>query len=181
MRRTLEIAARLDRVALAVGWIAAWLVLAMMTVQVLLILGRALFGFGSLQLHEAIIYGNAIFIGAGLAAALARDEHTRIDVLRVRMGRRGRARVDFWACLFLLLPTVVVLLWASAPYVLGAWKTFESSRSVGGLQGVFLFKTVLVVMPTLLVVPGLALALRAWAVLAQISKEDRTSAAERHR
>ena len=166
MPRPHDVASRLDAVAIALGHVFAWLVLAMMVVQVALVLGRTLFDFGSLPLHEAVIYTNAVFIGAGIAYALARDGHTRIDVLRVRMSARGRAFVDVAACAILLLPTVAVLIWASTPYVRRAWQTLESSRSVGGLDGVFIFKTVLIVMPALVLLPAIALAVRAWRRLA---------------
>ena len=160
-------ARRLDGIALAAGGLVAWLVIAMTVTQVALVLGRAMFGFGSLQLSEAVIYANAVFVGVGVAYALSRDGHTRIDVLRVKMNDIGRARVDFWACLVLLLPTIIVLIWASLPYVIRAWQTLEGSRSVGGMQGVFLFKSMLIVMPALLVLPGLAMFLRSYAGLSK--------------
>lgn len=172
MKQPSDLARRLDRAVLATGHGVAWLVLAMMVVQVTLVLGRALFGLGSLRLHEAVIYANAVFIGAGIAYALARNGHTRIDVLRARMGAGGRCIVDLAASLVLLLPTIAVLVWTSIPYVSGAWQTLEGSRSVGGLEGVFVFKTILVLMPALLALPAVALALRAAHGLAAPDRGD---------
>ena len=170
---------RLDGLAIAIGHVAAWLVLAMMLAQVALVLGRGLFGLGALRLHEAVIYANAVFIGAGVAYALARNGHTRIDVLRARMTPRGRALVDLLATLVLLLPTIAVLIWASTPYVSRAWQALEGSRSVGGLPGVFLFKTILLVLPALLLLPAVAIIARTWRDLA--AKSQNVSPAPEHR
>lgn len=161
-----------DGIAITIGCLSAWLVPAMMLSQVALVLGRGLFGFGSLRLHEAIIYSNVVFVGAGIAYALAKNGHTRIDVLRVRMAPRGRALVDLLATLVLLLPTIAVLMWASTPYVSRAWETLEGSRSVGGLPGVFVFKTTLLVMPALLLLPAITILARAWRDLTAQDRDE---------
>ena len=156
-----EFARTVDRLTDRIGRLTAWLCLAMVLAQVALVLGRSALGVGSLALREAILYANVAFIAAGLAYALSRDGHTRIDVFRSRMSTTGRAAVDLAGVVLLLLPIAATLACVSAPYVAQSWSTWEGSRNVGGLGGVFLVKSLLLVIPMLLALQGIALAIRA--------------------
>jgi TRAP-type mannitol/chloroaromatic compound transport system permease small subunit len=50
----------------------------------------------------------------------------------------------------------IFIFWASWEYVLTSWSFEEGSPEAGGLPGVFLLKSLLLVMPTLLITQGIA-------------------------
>ncbi len=60
---------------------------------------------------------------------------------------------------------VVFALVVSFPYVLQSWLGLEASREAGGLPGLFLLKTVILLFCGLILLQGLALAGRSWLVL----------------
>jgi TRAP-type mannitol/chloroaromatic compound transport system permease small subunit len=66
------------------------------------------------------------------------------------MTTRNRARVDLLGSVFFLVPFCVFVLFISWPYVANSWKLLESSREAGGLPLVFLLKSLILVMPALL-------------------------------
>ena len=74
--------------------------------------------------------------------------------------------VDLCGVLFLLLPMIAVATYVSVPYVLASWAHWEGSREAGGLEGLFLLKTVLLVFCLLVALQGLSMAARAILVLA---------------
>jgi TRAP-type mannitol/chloroaromatic compound transport system permease small subunit len=60
---------------------------------------------------------------------------------------------------------IAVVAWMSYPYVAASWEKLESSREAGGLEGLFLLKTALLVFCALVGLQALSMAGRAWLVL----------------
>jgi TRAP-type mannitol/chloroaromatic compound transport system permease small subunit len=156
----LRLAGWLDRVNRSIGVIVAWLALAMVLVTFVVVVLRYLFDSGSIALQESVTYMYAILFMLGAAYTLQQDGHVRVDILYQRFSRRGRAWVDLLGTLFLLTPVSVFLLLSSWGYVADAWSIREGSREAGGIPGVWLLKTLLVVMPLLMLLQGLIWVLR---------------------
>ena len=76
----------------------------------------------------------------------------------------------------MLMPFMFFIGWISWEYVIASWDTFEGSREAGGLPGVFLLKTLILVMVALLMLQATAQVLRALTVVlnppAKISEGD---------
>ena len=74
--------------------------------------------------------------------------------------------VDLFGVVVLLIP-VCLLIWTySLPYVISSWHVFEGSRETSGIPGIFLLKTAILVFVVLVVLQGVALAIRSALVLA---------------
>ncbi len=156
----LRLADGLDWVNRSVGLVAAWLALAMVLVTFLVVVLRYLFDSGSIALQESVTYMYAILFMLGAAYTLQQNGHVRVDILYQRFSRRGRAWVDLFGTLLLLTPVSVFLLISSWGYVADAWSIREGSREAGGIPGVWLLKSLLVVMPLLMLLQGLVWVLR---------------------
>ncbi len=147
-----------DRLGRAVGWAG----LAMAVLGVSIVVLRYGFNLGWVAMQEAMLWLNGILIFLGAAYTLRHDAHVRVDVLYRRFSERGRAWIDLLGTLLLLWPLCVVLTWYCFDYVTASWRIFEGSRETGGLPGVFLLKTLLLVMPVLLAAQGYAVFVRSW-------------------
>jgi TRAP-type mannitol/chloroaromatic compound transport system permease small subunit len=102
-------------------------------------------------------------VGAGYT--LLHDGHVRVDIFYRTASIRKKALVDLFGSLVLLLP-VLVLVWVQAwPYVLDSWARLEESREAGGLPGLFLLKSVILVFCITLGLQGLSLAGRSILIL----------------
>jgi len=161
----LRLAAALETISVAVGRSVALLTVLMVLVTALVVLLRYLFGLGWIWLQESITWMHAAVFMLAAAYTLAREEHVRVDVFYREMSPRARAWVDLVGTLVLLLPVCAFLLWSSWGYVASAWGISEGSRESGGLPALYLLKSVLVAMPVLLGLQGVALAARSAAVL----------------
>jgi TRAP-type mannitol/chloroaromatic compound transport system permease small subunit len=117
---------------------------------------RYLLGTGAILVQESVMYLHAATLLLGIPYALKEDAHVRVDVLRGRLGERGRLRVELFGHLFFLVPVATTILYLSLPYVAGAWRILERSPEVGGLPAVFLLKTLIPLMALLLLVQGVA-------------------------
>jgi TRAP-type mannitol/chloroaromatic compound transport system permease small subunit len=97
---------------------------------------------------------------------LKRNGHVRVDILYQRLGRRAQATIDLLGSLLLLLPVSLFIAWISWEYVAESWAVHEGSREAGGIPGVYLLKTLILLMPALLLVQGIAAILQYGLILA---------------
>lgn len=153
------------------GRLISWLTLGMVVVTFAVVVLRYLFDWGSIALQESITYMHAMVFMLGAAYTLRHEGHVRVDIFYRRFGERGRAWVDLLGVLFLLLPVTLFITWISWEYVATSWSLREGSREAGGLPGVYLLKSVIPLMATLLVLQGIAMGWRAFALLRGYSVE----------
>ena len=73
--------------------------------------------------------------------------------------------MNFFGTLILLIPSCVAVLFFSRSYVLASWAVLEHSAEGQGLPAVFLLKTMILIMPTLLILQGLSILIKALAVI----------------
>lgn len=158
--RLLRLAGWLELVNGWVGRVIAWLALAMVLVTFLVVVLRYGFDSGSIALQESVTYMHATLFMLGAAYTLQRDGHVRVDIFYRRFSRRGRAWVDLLGTLVLLIPVAAFILASSWGYVAESWAVHEGSREAGGLPYVYLLKTLMVVMPLLLLLQGVIWVLR---------------------
>jgi TRAP-type mannitol/chloroaromatic compound transport system permease small subunit len=153
---------RLESLAEFTGRIVAWGTLLMVLITFAVVVLRYALDTGWIAMQESITYLHALVFMLGAAYTLKHHGHVRVDIFYQKFSRRGRAWVDLLGTLLLLFPLMGFIFWVSWEYVVESWKVFEGSREAGGLPGVFLIKTLLLLMPVTMTIQGLALALRSW-------------------
>ena len=155
-----------DRVDDLIGRGISWLNLAMVLVTFGVVVLRYGFALGWVWLQESYVWMYGIIFMIGASYTLLHNGHVRVDIFYQAKTVRQRAIIDFCGVVFLLLPTVILVAYISVPYVLSSWAKLESSREAGGLEGLFLLKTVLWIFCVLVAVQGLSMAGRAILILA---------------
>jgi TRAP-type mannitol/chloroaromatic compound transport system permease small subunit len=165
LSRLTQLAGRIDRLTTAVGRAVAWLALAIVLLQFALVVGRYVFGFGSIWLSETVIYFHATLFMLAAAWTLRVGGHVRVDIFYAEATPRTQALVDLVGALILLLPFALMLVWLSVPYAARSWAILERSQETSGLPLVYLLKTVIPLFAVLMALQGLAQAIRALAVL----------------
>lgn len=159
------LADRIDRINRHIGRAVAWLVLAMVVLELLVVIGRHVFGAGSILAQESIVYMHGAVFMLAAAWTLSLNGHVRVDIFYREASPKTRAMIDLGGAILFLLPVALLLLWASLPYVAAAWVVLEGSRETSGIPGVFLLKTVIPVFALQIGLQGLVLAVGAVDVL----------------
>jgi TRAP-type mannitol/chloroaromatic compound transport system permease small subunit len=140
----------------AVGEIAAWLVLVTVAVCAAVATLRYGFGLGRIWLQELYV----VAFGAGFMLmapqAYAENAHIRIDVLSHRWGPATRAAIELVGCVLFLVPWLLVLAWASWPFVRLSWLVREPSPQAGGLPGYYLVKSIIPLFALLMLLQAVA-------------------------
>jgi len=156
---------RLEVTAEWLGRMVAWATLLMVLITFLVVLLRYLFDTGWIAMQESVTYLHAAVFMLGAAYTLKHGGHVRVDIFYQGFGPRGKAWINLLGTLFLLFPLALFILFVSWDYVAESWKVLEGSREAGGLPGVFLLKTLILVLPLTLLLQGTALALKSLRLL----------------
>ncbi len=156
----LSLIATLEAVSLWTGRIVSWFSLFMVVTTFLVVLLRYAFDLGWIAMQESVTYMHAALFMLGAAYTLQRNGHVRVDIFYQKLSQRGRAWVDLLGTLLLLVPVCVFIAWVGWDYVLESWDVMEGSREAGGIPAVYLLKTLIIVMPVLMLLQGLAWILR---------------------
>lgn len=150
-----------ERVGRAVSWLVLTLVFTTFIVAVL----RYGFSIGWVWMQESYVWMHGIIFMVAAGYTFLHEGHVRIDIIYAALSARGRAIVNFFGVILLLLPSLSVIWWGAYPYVLLSWQRLETSREAGGLHGLFLWKTCMLIFVILLALQGISLAIRSFMVM----------------
>ena len=152
-----RIASHIDKLNQYCGRVISWLTLTMVITTFLVVVMRYLFNIGSIALQESITWMHALVFMIGISYTLKREGHVRVDIFYQKMSPYLRAWINLSGTIFFLLPLFGFILWACWDYVLFSWSLNESSQEAGGLPYLFLLKTLLLVMPVLMILQGISM------------------------
>lgn len=160
-----RIARAADALNEAIGRTLGWVALALLLVQLALVVGSAVFAYGSIWLQESRLYLNALVFLAGAGYTLKHEGHVRVDPLYRDADERAKAWVDFAGTLVFLLPVLFLMWWVGVPYVVQSWAAGEGSTETGGIPFVYGLKATILLFAGTLSLQGLAILLRSAARL----------------
>lgn len=161
-----KLASAIDRFSEMTGRLLAWLVLIMVVLTFVVVTLRYGFDIGSIALQEGITYLHALIFMLGVGYTLKHEEHVRVDIVYEKLSAKGQALIDLLGTLLLMLPVCLFIAYISIEYINAAWQVREGSRNVGGLDGIYLLKTVIWFMTFSLSLQGISKIIRSWLVLA---------------
>lgn len=152
------------------GRAVSWLTLLMVVLTVVIVVLRYYFESGSIALQESITYLHGVVFMLGIAFTLQRGGHVRVDIFYRGFTAQKKALVDFIGGILFLLPVCLLIFTFSWDYVMASWAIGETSEERSGIAGIYLLKTLLLLMPATLILQGIAETLRNLLVL--INKSD---------
>ncbi len=179
MRALAAFATAVGRVNTWIGQVFAWLTLASLLLCFLVVVQRYAFATTHLWMQDLYVWlSGAMFTGVA-GFALLQDAHVRVDIFYRPASRRGKAICDLVGVLVFLLPfCAVVAIWG-LPFVAQSWRFYEGSANLGGMQGLFILKSFILVFVALVGLQGLAMLARSVLVLA--GREEQLPAQFRYR
>lgn len=140
-----------------VGRFVSWLTLFMVLTTFIIVVLRYVFDIGWVFMQESVTYMHAIVFMLGSAYTLKHNAHVRVDIVYQQCSKKTQAWIDCIGTLLLLIPVTVFILYCSWEYVAGSWEIKESSRNSGGLPGVYLLKSTILLMAGLLILQSVSL------------------------
>jgi len=156
-----------ERIGRAVSWLALLIVL----LQFLIVVGRYVFGVGSIWLQELIIYMFGFMFMLGAAYTLRHDGHVRVDIFFREAPPRQKAIVNLVGSIVFLIPVCALIFWVAWPYVMQSWSIFEGSQESSGIPARYLQKTAILAFAALMALQGLSMIIHSVLALGGDEKE----------
>lgn len=161
-----------------VGMALAWLSLAVVVVCFTVVVQRYVFHTTQLWMQDLYVWlSGAMFTGVA-GFALLQDAHVRVDIFYRPWSIRRKAIADLIGVVAFLLPFVIVVATYGFPFVARSWRLYEGSANIGGMPGLFVLKSFILLFCLLVGLQGLAWALRS--VLVLMGEEHRLPARLRY-
>ncbi|MFQ3237018.1 MAG: TRAP-type mannitol/chloroaromatic compound transport system permease small subunit [Paraglaciecola sp.] len=148
--------ANIDALHYRICQLVSWCSLLIVIITLLIVVLRYGFNAGWIAMQESVMYFHAMIFLLGSAYTLRVNEHVRVDIFYRQFSRYGKARVDFFGTLLLLMPVNFFILFTSWTYVANAWELLESSPQAGGLPLVFMLKSLILAFAVSMTLQGLA-------------------------
>jgi TRAP-type mannitol/chloroaromatic compound transport system permease small subunit len=154
-----------------VGEVLSWLSLAVVLVCFTVVVQRYVFHYSILALQDLYVWlSGAMFTGVA-GFAMLRDNLVRVDIFYRPASIRWKDFADMVGVVIFLIPFVTVITLYALPYVERSWRLSEGSANVGGMPGLFVLNSFVLVFTVLVGLQGLAWLVRS--ILVLMGQEDR--------
>lgn len=147
------------------GNVFAWLSLLMVLICFTVVVQRYALGFTVLWMQDLYVWLNGAMFTAVAGFALLRDDHVRVDIFYRPAKIRTKAIIDLIGVIIFLIPFCWVVYAYTWNYVARSWRIGEASANVGGMPGLYILKSFLLVFVAVIFLQGIAMALRSILVL----------------
>ena len=155
----------IDRLTEIIGRVISWLTLIMVFLVVTVVVMRYFLEMGSIALQELVTYIHAMVFMLGIAFTLKRGGHVRVDIFYRDFPAQRKALVDLLGGLFFLIPVTLLIFVTSWDYVAASLAITATSAENNGLPFIYLLKTLMLIMPGMLLLQGIAEVLKSGLIL----------------
>lgn len=133
----------IDGLMTAIGKGASWAWVIVTGFIIYAVIGRYVFGQGSVLLEEMEWHVAGAGWLLGMAYTLVVDDHVRVDVLHERFSLKTQGWVELFGLLILLLPFLGLAIYEMVPYAITSYNVGETSQAPAGLSNRWVLKAVL--------------------------------------
>jgi TRAP-type mannitol/chloroaromatic compound transport system permease small subunit len=153
------------------GAVFSWLSLGIVLVCFTVVVQRYLFATSHLWMQDLYVWLNGAMFTGVAGFALLRNDHVRVDIFYRPAPRSTKALIDLIGVVLFLLPFCCVIALYSWPFVTRSWRIHEASAIAGGMPGLFILKSFILLFAGLIALQGVAIALRS--ILVMTGREHR--------
>ena len=134
----------LEKIINSLGKFISSMIPVMTILMIVIIVARYFFGIGLTGVQELVMYIHAlIFLGCA-GYVHFKDEHVRVDIFYRNSSNTYKKNINFFLSLFFLIPVCFVVGFYSYELVEMSWKIKETSTEAGGLNFVYLQKSLVI-------------------------------------
>lgn len=148
-----------------IGRFFSWAWVLLMILVVLNVVLRYAFNTNFVALEELQWHIYATGFMMGLSYCVLKDGHVRVDVVAEQLSPRKRATIELLGTVLFLIPFCLFVLYYAYPFVERSFLINERSANPGGLPMRWIIKSVILFAFGLLILAGIARALRALSLL----------------
>ena len=117
---------------------------------------RYVFNMSYIIIQEIIMYLHALIFMFGISYALKENSHVKIDVLYNSLNKRTQKVISIAGLVSFILPTALFIIYISIDMVTQSWMILEGSSEAGGLDLVFILKSLIPISGILIFLQGIS-------------------------
>ncbi len=157
----------IDRINDLIGQVISWMALVLVFLIVVDVFLRYVFQFSSPAVFELEwhLFAALFLLSAGWT--FRNDQHVRVDLFYQKFSEKGKAVVNLFGSLLLLIPFCVVGFTESLDFALNSWAIGETSPDPGGLPARYVIKGCIPISFLLLGLQGISVVLKSLLALTQ--------------
>lgn len=163
----------------AIGNVFMWLSVGIVLVCFWVVVERYAFSTTRLWMQDLYPWLNGVMFTAVAGYALYRNDHVRVDIFFRPASTVRKAWMDMLGVLIFLLPFAWVVYSYSFVFVQRSWRLMEASANPGGMPGLWVLKTFILVFAAVIALQGVAMLLRSILIIA--GREDLVPADYRYK
>lgn len=152
------------------GNIFIWLSAGIVLVCFWVVIERYLFSTTRLWMQDLYPWMNGVMFTAVAGYALYRNDHVRVDIFYRPAKTITKAWLDLVGVVIFLLPFTWVVWNYTFTFVQRSWRLYEGSANYGGMPGLFILKTFILVFAVTIAIQGIAMLIRSILLIA--GRED---------
>ena len=152
------------------GQLASWVYPLLVFVVCINVILRYGFSLGFIEAEELQWHLYSIGFLSAMAWTYADDQHVRVDLFRHRFSKRRKAIIEFYGCLFMLLPFSAALTYYSLDFVWYSWTIKETSTNPSGLPARYIIKSFITICFSLLILQSIATLLKSYLAIRSTKK-----------
>lgn len=147
------------------GYIFSWFSLGIVLVCFAVVILRYFFSIGHVWMQDLFVWLNGMMFMGIAGYTLMQGHHVRVDIFYRPAAVKRKAWVDLIGSFVFIAPFVGVITYYGLPYVLRSWRLMEGSSNYGGMDGLFIVKSFILVFALVISLQALAMVLRSILVL----------------
>ena len=117
---------------------------------------RYVFNMSYIIVQEIIMYLHALIFMFGISYALKENSHVKIDVLYNTLNKKAQRVISIAGLVSFILPTALFIIYISIDMVTQSWMILEGSSEAGGLDHVFILKSLIPISGILIFLQGIS-------------------------
>ena len=121
----------------------AHLLVLMIIIVFMTVLMRYMLNISYVALQELIMYFHALIFMFGLSYALKEKSHVKIDIIYNSLNKKNQYFISMLGTIIFIIPTSLFIVYSSMDMVTQSWSLLEGSSEAGGLDLVFILKSVI--------------------------------------
>lgn len=156
----------------------AWLNVLLIVIIVVQVVMRYGFNHGLVPLEELMWHFYAVAFMFGMAYAITKDTHIRVDLVQMKLPRPAQHVIEILGILLLLMPFLWIIFHHSLEWVAESYRLDEASTSPQGLSHRWIVKSVIPLSFVLMFLAALARLIQETLLLFHHVKEPETALPE---
>ena len=137
----------LEKTINSLGRFISLMIPIMVILMIVIIVARYFLGIGLTGIQELVMYIHAlVFLGCA-GYVQYKDEHVRVDIFYRDASNEYKNKVNLIFGILFLMPMIFVIGYFSIDLIEMSWKIKETSTEAGGLNYVYIQKTLILLFP----------------------------------